>query len=114
MRMTDNMPIDPFEEPGYPGLTTSKVEARATQDNDKGMHDKYVVLSKEERQKGFIRPLRRSYIHKKCGVATRMSLPLCETYARDPKFYGATFCCSCNTHLPVEEFEWEDGDTVGS
>ncbi len=47
-----------------------------------------------------------------CGVATRMSLPIAETYARDPKFYGATFCVHCKTHLPVEEFVWEGTDEI--
>lgn len=76
----------------------------------------YLVLSEEERAKGFVRPLRRSYIHTKgCGAETTMSLPLCETYARDPKFYGATYCVSCSKHLPVWQFTWaEDGAVVGS
>lgn len=50
-----------------------------------------------------------------CGVVTTMGRDLSETYARDPKFYGATFCCGCNRHLPVGEFIWtKDGETVGS
>lgn len=50
-----------------------------------------------------------------CGVVTTMGQALSETYARDPKFYGATFCCGCNKHLPVAEFAWtKDGQTVGS
>ena len=122
----------------------------------------YLVLSEEERAKGFVRPLRRSYVHvgppkpkypltdvaeadrpkedwikyekypegsaslgkywsqkeldnKGCGCTTTMGLALCETYARDPKFYGATYCCHCRAHFPVEEFIWkEDGEVVGS
>jgi hypothetical protein len=77
-------------------------------DSDKtNQHAKYLVLSEEERAKGFIRPVRRSYIHEKCGTVTTMGLPLAETYARDPKFYGATYCCGCQKHLLVEEFVWE-------
>lgn len=50
-----------------------------------------------------------------CGVETKMGQALSETYARDPKFYGATFCVGCNKHLPVDEFTWSrDGETVGS
>jgi hypothetical protein len=50
-----------------------------------------------------------------CGSVTTMGRALSETYARDPKFYGATFCCSCNRHLPVNEFVWTaDGQIVGS
>ncbi len=50
-----------------------------------------------------------------CGVETVMGQKLSETYARDPKFYGATFCVGCNKHLPVAEFVWsKDGEVVGS
>jgi hypothetical protein len=80
-----------------------------------GQHPDYLVLSDEERGKGFVRPVRRSYKHLKCGVVTTMGVKLAETYAREPTFYGATFCTSCNTHLPVGEFEWEpSGGIVGS
>lgn len=50
-----------------------------------------------------------------CGVVTKMGQDLSETYARDPKFYGATFCVGCNRHVPVGEFVWDGTDeTVGS
>ncbi len=50
-----------------------------------------------------------------CGSVTTMALPLCETYARDPSFYGATLCVRCAQHLPVGEFVWtEDGARVGT
>lgn len=75
----------------------------------------YLVLSDDERAKGFVRPFRRSYIHPRCGVVTRMSVPIAETYARDPHFYGSTYCVGCSAHLVVDEFLW-DGTTerVGS
>lgn len=79
-----------------------------------GQQEGYVVLAEEERAKGFIRPVRRSYVHLKCGTVTTMGLTLAETYARDPKFYGATFCCGCGAHFPVGEkgeFEW-DGTNI--
>ncbi len=80
-----------------------------------GMQKGYVVLCPDERARGFIRPVRRSYRHAKCGVVTTMGLALAETYARDPKFYSGTFCCGCHTHFPVAEFTWEpDGSVVGS
>jgi hypothetical protein len=124
-----------------------------------GMHADYIVLSDEERAKGFVRPVRQSYQHvglpapkyslrdltaeeheryyssckyvkyeeypkdhesgsvgrfwtqeqldkvgKGCGTVTKMGLALSETYARDPHFYGATFCVGCDRHLPVGEF----------
>ncbi len=71
----------------------------------------YLVLSEAERAKGFVRPVRRSYVHG-CGVKTTMSLPLAETYARDPKFYGATYCVGCGLHAPVGEFTWDGTDEV--
>lgn len=121
----------------------------------------YLVLSEEERAKGYVRPVRYSYVHvgvapkyplrdltdkereqhgagyvkfeeypedlaplvgrawtqaqldaRACGAITTMGSALAETYARDPKFYGATYCCSCSKHLPVGEFLWVDGGTV--
>lgn len=85
------------------------------QRNATGQHQVYLVLSEEERAKGFVRPYRDKYIHTKCGVETRMGQALSETYARDPKFYGATFCCGCNAHFPVGEFKWSaDNEIVGS
>ncbi len=130
-------------------------------------HEVYLVLSEEERAKGFVRPLRRAYRHvgiagpqnalreltasehdrfdrfgyvryeeypegssalgrfwtqqdldkigAGCGSVSTMGLALCETYARQPHFYGATYCVSCSMHLPVDEFVWdEDGERVGS
>lgn len=96
----------------------------------------YLVLSEEERAKGFVRPLRRAYVHRYwldgrtdplptvlttleglggCGALTTMGLALCETYARQPNFYGATYCVGCSKHRPVAEFVWdEDGERVGS
>jgi hypothetical protein len=133
-----------------------------------GMQRGYVVLSEEERAKGFVRPVRRSYRHvgaagpvyplrdltdeeakrysdagyvkfepypetespvtgrfwtqaqldaigKGCGAVTTMALPLAETLARDPSFYGGAFCATCRKHFPVAEFVWEDGEIrVGS
>lgn len=80
-----------------------------------GQQRGYVVLAEEERAKGFVRPVRRSYVHSRCGVVTTMGQTLAETYARDPKFYNATFCCGCRSHFPVGEFKWDDTDeTVGS
>lgn len=122
----------------------------------------YLVLSEEERARGFVRPVRRGYVHvgppgpqfpvrdltsdetvrwpdylkfedyprghrgsasgrfwtqaqlaqvgKGCKSLTTMGQALAETWARDPKFYGATYCCHCSKHLAVEEFVW-DGTT---
>lgn len=153
------------------GLTTDPSDPRLTHgvdDEPKGMAPVYLVLSEEERAKGFVRPLRRSYKHigpagprfpladltdkqkeiygtayvkyekypdeekpavgrfwtqadldasRKggCGAVTHMGLALCETYARNPLFYGATYCVGCQMHKPVGEFAWEeDGAIVGS
>ncbi len=76
-----------------------------------GQQKDYVVLSADERAKGFVRPVRRSYVHQNCGALTTMSLAIAETYARDPSFYSGTFCCACRTHFPVGEdgeFTWAD------
>ena len=75
-----------------------------------GQQQGYVVLADEERAKGFVRPVRRSYRHLTCGVVTTMGQALAETYARNPQFYSGTFCCGCRTHFPVGpdgEFVWD-------
>lgn len=93
----------------------SPAEARASQTNETGQHASYIVLCDEERAKGFVRPYRDRYKHLTCGGVTSMGRALSETYARDPGFYGATFCVQCNRHLPVSEFVWTaDGERVGS
>lgn len=128
----------------------------------------YLVLSEDERAKGFVRPVRESYKHvglstkyplrdltdyekerhagrgyvkfevypesespktgkywtqaeldkigKGCGTITTMGRALAETYARDPAFYGATYCVHCGLHLPVAEFVWvaSNDERVGS
>lgn len=104
-------------KPPRPGFEDGP--APAPIEDSTGQHEAYWVLSKEERTKGFVRPVRRSYIHEKCGTVTTMGTALAETYARDPKFYGATFCCHCYGHFPVGEhgeFQWDDGsgEKVGS
>jgi hypothetical protein len=78
-----------------------------------GQQREYLALPEEERAKGFVRPVRRSYVHTKCGGLTTMGPALAETYARDPQFYSGTFCVSCRAHFPVGpegEFVW-DGTT---
>lgn len=78
-----------------------------------GMQKAYVVLSEDERKRGFIRPYRDAYRHLKCNAITTMSRPLAETYARDPDFYSGTFCSTCRTHFPVGqdgEFTWYEMD----
>ena len=72
----------------------------------------YLVLSEQERAKGFVRPLRDTYLHKECGTITKMGYELAATYARDPGFYGATYCCHCRKHRPVSEFVWDGTELV--
>ena len=130
-----------------------------TSDEPASQNEVYLVLSEEERAKGFVRPVRFSYKHvgeqgpkyplvdtadekvkyekypdsespvtgrywnqkvldnigKGCGTVTSMGRALAETYARDPSFYGSTYCAGCGLHKPVSEFVWvDDGSVVGS
>lgn len=122
------------------GEAPSATRARQRDEGNVGQHSSYVVLCEEERQKGFVRPYRDSYRHighlerlerlngspgidpadlehrvGGCGTVTTMGRALSETYARDPTFYGETFCVRCNAHFPVAEFTWsKDGEQVGS
>lgn len=86
-----------------------------------GQQKGYIVLSAEERAKGFVKPVRRSYVHAYpsetnrqigCGVETTMGSALAETYARDPRFYSGTFCVGCKSHFPLNQFLWDDGEPM--
>ena len=82
---------------------------------ENGQQRAYVILTEEERAKGFVRPVRKSYTHSSCHTVTTMSLAIAETYARNPKFYSGTFCVSCGLHLPLGEFVWNGtNEQVGS
>lgn len=99
------------DDPNDPRLTHGVDSTPAPQ------ADAYLILSDAERAKGFVRPVRQGYVHAVdgCGGYTQMSLAIAETYARDPKFYGATYCVHCQKHLPVEEFLWDGTyERVGS
>lgn len=107
--LTGNLTTDPTD----PRLT------RGTDDAPAPQADAYLVLSVEERAKGFVRPYRDAYRHDTCGTVTTMGRALSETYARDPKFYGGTYCVKCQMHRPVGEFHWYEmdgaiGPVVGS
>ena len=87
-------------DPNHPGLTRSHDTEPCPP------ADTYLVLSEKERARGFVRPVRRSYVHDACGAKTTMAIEIAETYAREPGFYGSTYCTMCRKHLPVGEFQW--------
>ena len=106
---------------GKTRLTANRNDPRlghGVDDEPTGMNEAYLVLSDEERAKGFVRPVRTTYVHSVdlggCGVLTTMGLIIAETYAAKPFFYGATFCAGCHKHRPVGqqfgEFYWVDND----
>jgi hypothetical protein len=149
--------------------TTDRTDPRlghGVDESPRPQNEAYLVLDENELAKGYVRPLRRTYLHvglegpkhpvrkltdaevrsfaevgfvsfeeypegslrrgrywtqeelsrveKGCGGATTMGEILARTYARAPRFYGATYCVHCQKHLPVNEFVWEDGSRVGS
>lgn len=99
------------DDPSDPALTRGADEMPVQQ------ADKYLVLNATERAQGFIRPVRRTYTHLKCGGKTTMGPAIAETYARQPGFYGSTYCVTCLMHRPVGaegEFVWDDGSKVGT
>jgi len=102
------------DDPNDPRLTHG---AESLDGPPVGQAPVYLVLSEQERAQGFVRPVRRSYVHTVCGTTTTMGQAIAETYARQPGFYGATFCVHCSVHRPVGEygeFTWLDGAKVGT
>lgn len=103
-------------------LTTDHSDPRLTHGSDdkpRPQAEAYLVLSEAERAKGYLRPYRDAYRHDACKSITTMGRALAETYARDPLFYGGTYCCKCQMHKPVSEFHWyemdgTEGPVVGS
>lgn len=96
-------------------LTTDPNDPRLTRGTDKTPRpqaDAYLVLSEEERAKGFLQPVRKTYLHTVCRTTTTMDDTIAETYARDPWFYGGTYCVQCAQHRPLEEFVWNDGSAM--
>jgi hypothetical protein len=94
--------------------TTDPEDPRLSTHESDGQQSAYLVLSEDERAKGFVRPLRTSYTHNACGTKTVMADSIAATYARDPNFYTGTWCTGCQKHLPLAEFKWVDGSVVGS
>jgi hypothetical protein len=108
------------------GLTTDPTDPRLGHGEDKErrpQNEVYLVLSEAERQSGFVRPYRDTYKHTKgeeaCQTTTKMNRAISETYAKDPSFYGSTYCVCCGKHLSLKYFQWVEkdgslGPTVGT
>lgn len=111
------MKNNPDEEPRVTLSDGTQIYSEHMELRANGQQQGYVVLAEEERAKGFVRPVRRTYVHMTCGSATTMGQTIAETYARDPSFYSGTFCVACGAHFPVGpkgEFIWDDGSKVGT
>ena len=109
------MDSDRHTASGRPAELPDDNPAPAPVDPTTKQHKDHWVLSPDERSKGWVRPYREKYVHTQCGVVTRMSVPIAETYAKNPNFYGETFCVSCKVYRPVLEFKWDGTEElVGS
>ena len=100
------------------GVTSDRNDPRLTHGVDDApvpQAEVYIVMTDEERAKGFVRPVRTAYYHQTCGAITTMGLAIAETYAANPGYYGATYCTGCQMHRPVGadgEFFWCQGGTI--
>ena len=101
-------------------MTTNSNDPRLRKIQEDGQQEIYLVLSEEERAKGYVHPVRYAYEHLACGSVTTTDEDIAETYARDPKFYVRTMCTSCGSHFNLRlrggapAFVWEeDGAPVG-
>ena len=93
------------------GLTTDRNDpglGYGTNDSPVPQNEKYLVLPPEELAKGLVEPYRNKYVHLTCGAQTTMGETLSQTYARDPRFYGATYCAHCKMHRTLDEFVWDN------
>lgn len=74
--------------------------------------DVYLALPPEDIAKGYVKPYRDTYRHATCGTTTKMPDATAATYARDPWFYGGTYCVRCGMHRDLAEFAWLDGEPM--
>jgi hypothetical protein len=115
---SDPIPVHPTDFSARVLTDGSPVTDEALEVNpDTGLQKDYVVLTAEERAKGYRRPVRTTYRHLTCGMTTTMMLPIAETYAREPSFYTGTYCAHCRGNHPVGEYGqyvWLDGTKVGT
>jgi len=115
LAIAESVPVDRSARVLASGAPIPETEDHREINPGTGQQKEYVVLSAAERAKGFVRPVRQSYVHKVCGAVTGMTRVIAETYARDPGFYSGTFCIQCRKHLPLTEFVWKGTDEqVGS
>jgi hypothetical protein len=108
----ESVPVDRSKRVLTTGAPVPDDNSHMTDRGD-GQQVDYVVLSANERSKGFVRPYRDAYRHLKCGKITTMARSIAETYARDPHFYTGTFCTTCGAHFPIGEigeFVWYEMD----
>lgn len=95
-------------------LTTDPSDPRLTHGVDETpvpQAKAYLVLPEADRRRQFVRPFRTTYIHTVCRYTTTIADSIAETYARNPGFYGSTYCVHCHMHRPVGadgEFIWVD------
>lgn len=100
-------------------LTTDRSEPLLKEHDSLGMQCAYLVLNEDDIKLGYTVPYCAKYTHLLCGSVTTIAAAIAATYARDPKFYSGTFCCSCGKHYALLtnakwQFEWSDGRPVGS
>lgn len=84
---------------------------KATRDD--GQQVQHVGICPDERI-DYVRPYRDRYKCLICGTVTTMPRLCAETYAKQPTFYGSTWCCGCKGYFLVGEngnFVWLDDNT---
>lgn len=80
---------------------------------ERAQYDQFGYTHYEEGDQRFWTKDRLERSKRRCGVVTTMGFKLSATYARDPRFYGATYCCGCGMHYPLNEFHWTaDGEPM--
>lgn len=70
--------------------------------------------TQEQRRKGFIRPPRRSYLHRDCGTVSTLDIPTSELMAINPSSLPKLMCDHCKDAFYADQFTWMDDETVGS
>lgn len=72
------------------------------------------VLTEKDFHSGYKRPYRNQYYHTTCRTVTTLNEETAKTFARNPRYYKYTYCAHCRDTYHVIEFQWLDGNIVGT
>ncbi|MCC9600379.1 hypothetical protein LOC67_07385 [Stieleria sp. JC731] len=74
-----------------------------------GQMTDHISVAESDRFQGSLGGVPSLYIHRVCGVETRMPEQIIRSYLANPLLYSScTFCIGCGDYVPMSECEWSE------